>query len=400
MYRQRAWQMIPACRLIHNWVLSMGLLCRSLLVLRTSFLVSSCRSSVCFICFNPFTFANFTLPSFIEMSYCVDLLQINHKIWQGRKTDYVQNGGSGPLPFTMAKPVKEATDSSSPRKTGTHSRARSHAPKQPETGVSGQGSEITGASKVPNGTVRRIPKLASTAPEGLAGGSSIPRPRSRPKAATAEGEVLPKTYGQESRPNGAPRLQPNGRVRQQSSRESVTRITSAGNPVSVSSTPSGSRSRIPGSRLEAGMSPHGQEGDSAQKIETPSKSTPRGQRSPGRRSQGPHHGHGTQSQGSHHKHEKTITLSLGSGGVGGTPLEHGEAIVLGSLLPVDILSKNASSNKSTAASSPLSPPLPRTPESVKTVSPGLSYGGKRIHQKQDYFGPQATTTTAAVQDSH
>ncbi|KAG0042687.1 3',5'-cyclic-nucleotide phosphodiesterase [Gryganskiella cystojenkinii] len=352
----------------------------------------------------------FAMPLFASVRDIIpDLLQINHKIWEDRKTDYLQNGGSGPLPLIISKPVKGGTQvstskvPSSPRnRSGHHSRARSQASKQ--TGANHSiGSETAAPPKSQNGgNVRRSPKATSTVKATTSGSepstaasSSIPRPRSRVKAATAEGEVLPKTYGQ------TPRIpQSNGRLRQQSSRDTVTsKIAQPTTPTtSVPATPSG---------------------PSSQKLrtDTPSKptiSSHAGQKSPGRRSQGPQSsGHGSNAQQQHHhnQHERTITLSLGAGAVGGTQLEHREPIVLGSLLPVDLLAKNgvvvASSPDrppSQAASSPLSPPLPRTPGSTKSLgSPGISYSngmltsGKRIHQKQDYFGLQPTAT-ASTQD--
>ena len=196
------------------------------------------------------------------MGYCVDLLQINHKIWEDRKTEYLKNGGGSFLsslvsrPVTVSVPVVEddtPTIPASPRRSGHHGRAKSATGRtgQTTTGASKEGSIPSLPRRTPAGSgdlaipvklsnLRRSPSANTTSTSGSemtngSSGSSIPRPRTRTKAATSEGEVNAESYGQaagrqgaqrtSARLSGTPKLE--GRHRSATTREQSSRSRSA-----------------------------------------------------------------------------------------------------------------------------------------------------------------------------
>lgn len=342
-----------------------------------------------------------------EMGYCVDLLQVNHKIWEGRKTEYLKNGGGSFLsslvsrPVTVSVPVVEddtPTIPASPKRSGHHGRAKSATGRagQTTTSASKDGSipslprrKPTGsgdlAIPVKVGNLRRSPSANTTSTSGSemtngSNGSSIPRPRTRTKAATSEGEVNAESYGQSAgrqgaqgssaRSSGTPRLE--GRHRSTTTREQSSRsrsattanslpLAAAAATVAASSDSARTRSNLsfsksdsrpdsPRSQHEHSQSqqPNGHPGGGS------SKSNSRTQKSPGRRSH--HRGPGSKS-----RQEKTIVLGFGGmtgGGGGSTTLDHPEPIALGSLLavPPPALAAAASSPPGTDSMTTLSEP--------------------------------------------
>ncbi|KAF9126777.1 3',5'-cyclic-nucleotide phosphodiesterase [Linnemannia schmuckeri] len=341
-----------------------------------------------------------------EMGYCVDLLQVNHKIWEDRKTEYLKNGGGSFLsslisrPVTVSVPVVEDDTPkipASPKRSGYHGRAKSATGRasQTNTSTSKEGSVPSLPRRTPTGSgdlaipvklgnMRRSPS-ANTSTSGSemtngSSGSSIPQPRTRSKAVTSEGEVNAENYGQgagrqgtqgtTARSSGTSRLEGRhrlGTTREQSSRSrSATTATSlplaaAAATVEASSDSARTRSNLsfgksdsrpdsPRSQHEHSQSqqPNGHPGGGA------SKSNSRVPKSPGRRSH--HRGPGSKS-----KQEKTIVLGFGgmTGGSGGsTVLDHSEPIALGSLLavPPPALAAAASSPPGTDSTTTLSEP--------------------------------------------
>ncbi|KAF9947464.1 3',5'-cyclic-nucleotide phosphodiesterase, partial [Mortierella alpina] len=172
-----------------------------------------------------------------EMEYCVDLLQINHKIWQDRKTEYLKNGGANmPSPLNSIRSgideeersQKEAASIQSKR-LGNHSRIKSlagkGAPQHPKgkdgsrqpskksqslSPASVEGDAIAVPLKLVTGNVRRSPNghhASASSEQAAANSSSIPRPRTRTKAMTSEGNVIPESYGQENHQHGGQQQQ-------------------------------------------------------------------------------------------------------------------------------------------------------------------------------------------------
>ncbi|KAG0002638.1 3',5'-cyclic-nucleotide phosphodiesterase [Entomortierella chlamydospora] len=299
-----------------------------------------------------------------EMGYCVDYLQINHAIWQDRKTEYLKNGG-GPIFTTLSTAKVHSEDENqeqqiapSPKNSINHSRAKSlngrtgqstHSgmrdgikpgPRKAQhaTGQSndqqGLKSDVTAPFKLHSNNARRP---AQNTANGSSGGnsdsspglSSIPRPRTRTKAATAEGSVILGNYGQsqslsisQQRGNNGQQdgrsRQANGGARGPSSRvRTVTSATTLSVPVS----------ELSQSQDKAGSRPV------SPNAHTSSRSSSRGHRSPGRRSQGSNHDRGSQGHRTNSKPEKTALHAIG-GVMGDSHLDKPEPIVLGSLLPV------------------------------------------------------------------
>ncbi|KAF9100474.1 3',5'-cyclic-nucleotide phosphodiesterase [Mortierella sp. AM989] len=299
-----------------------------------------------------------------EMGYCVEYLRINHEIWQVRKTEYLKNGG-GPIFTTLSTPRAQSDDENqeqqvapSPKKSTNQIRARSLNGKSGRSSPAGSrdgtkpgprkaqhSSGQSNEQQRPRSDIAALPKLhtnntrrptqdtanggSSGSPDSSPGLSAIPRPRTKTKAVTSEGSVVPGTYGkphnrsssqqrgssgqQESRSrqvNGSTR-EPNSRVR------TVTSATTLSVP--VSSNGSSQTLEKAGSRP---VSPNAQ---------TSSKPSSRGQRSPGRRSQGSSHGHGSNGHGSNAKYEKSTTITSREI-LGGSQLDKSEPI-LGPLLP-------------------------------------------------------------------
>ncbi|KAF9125716.1 3',5'-cyclic-nucleotide phosphodiesterase [Mortierella sp. 14UC] len=333
-----------------------------------------------------------------EMGYCVDLLQVNHKIWEDRKTEYLKNGGGASLFSLLSKPVTVSTPvvdevipkiPASPKRPGHHGRARSAAGRAGQTNSPTSKEEImtslprrtaTGSGDLPvpvkqQGNMRRSPSTNNTSTSGSEmtnGGTSIPRPRTRTKAVTSEGDVKAESYGQDSRKgsqgsarssSGASRLEGRHRsatTRDQSSRtRSTTTTTSLPLAASASSDSisrakgaqgsekADSRTGSPKSHYEFSVpqQPNGHPGSGEA-----SKQNPRTPKSPGRRSN--HRGPGARS-----KQEKTIALGFGEM-TGGTTLDHVEPIVLGSLLaiPPPALAAAASSPPGTDSTTTVSEP--------------------------------------------
>ncbi|KAG9072485.1 3',5'-cyclic-nucleotide phosphodiesterase [Linnemannia hyalina] len=338
-----------------------------------------------------------------EMGYCVDLLQANHKIWEDRKTEYLKNGGGSFLsslvsrPVTVSVPVVEddtPTIPASPKRSGYHGRAKSATGRagQTATNASKEGPIPTLPRRTPTGSgdlaipvklgnLRRSPSANTTSTSGSemtngSSGSSIPRPRTRTKAATSEGEVNAESYGQATGRQGAqgtsarsssgnPRLEGRHRsatTREQSSRSrSVTTapslpLAAASATVTASSDSGRTRSKMsfgksdsrpdsPRSQHEHSQSqqPNGHPGGGSSK---PNSRTPK---SPGRRSH--HRGPGSKS-----KQEKTIVLGFGGMTGGGDGLDHPEPIALGSPLaiPPPALAAAASSQPGTDSMTTLS----------------------------------------------
>ncbi|KAF8943989.1 3',5'-cyclic-nucleotide phosphodiesterase [Haplosporangium gracile] len=338
-----------------------------------------------------------------EMGYCVDLLQVNHKIWEDRKTEYLKNGGGSFLsslisrPVTVSVPVVEDDTPkipASPKRSGHNGRAKSATGRasQTNTSTSKEGSVSSLPRRTPTGSgdlaipvklgnLRRSPS-ANTSTSGSemtngSSGSSIPQPRTRSKAMTSEGEVNAENYGQgagrqgtqdtTARSSGTSRLEGRHRsatTREQSSRSrSATSLPLAAAAATVAASSDSARTRpnlsfgksdsrpdSPRSQHEHSQSqqPNGHPGDGA------SKSNSRGPKSPGRRSH--HRGPGSKS-----KQEKTIVLGFGgmTGGSGGsTVLDHSEPIALGSLLavPPPVLAAAASSPPGTDSMTMVSEP--------------------------------------------
>ncbi|KAG0289227.1 3',5'-cyclic-nucleotide phosphodiesterase [Linnemannia gamsii] len=338
-----------------------------------------------------------------EMGYCVDLLQVNHKIWEDRKTEYLKNGGGSFLsslisrPVTVTVPVVEEDTpriTASPKRPGHHGRAKSATgrtsqsanpsaskegpmPSLPRRAAAGSGDL---AIPVKVGNLRRSPSANTTSTSGSdmtngSSGSAIPRPRTaRTKAATSEGEVNAENYGQPAgrqgsqgtaRSSGVPR--PEGRHRSATTREQSSRSRSATTATSLplaaaraagahsdsarsrsnlSFSKSDSRPDSPRSQHEHHQSqqPNGHPGGGS------SKSNSRGPKSPGRRSH--HRGPGS---------KKTIVLDFG-GMTGGSeesmPPNHSETVALGSLLavPPPALAAAASSPLGTDSTTAVSEP--------------------------------------------
>ncbi|KAF9272978.1 3',5'-cyclic-nucleotide phosphodiesterase, partial [Mortierella alpina] len=301
-----------------------------------------------------------------EMEYCVDLLQINHKIWQERKTEYLKNGGASmPSPLNSIRSgiddeersQKEAASAQSKR-MGTHTRIKSLAGKgtQPHpTGKDGnrppskksqssspttvENDSITVPLKLATGNVRRSPNgshVAASNEQAAANSSSIPRPRTRTKAVTSEGNVIPESYGQESRQHGG----------QHPQRPSSMPVGSGG----LKSAHYNDKAAV--SQHQRG--PSQEQSSQLSQVAHPKQST-RGQRSPGRRT------HQAQQP---EKQEKTVMLSY-NGGISGSPLNTSEPIVLGSLLPVTPPALTTASMDQ-SASSEVSTSMPSSPSQSKS----------------------------------
>ncbi|KAF9900462.1 3',5'-cyclic-nucleotide phosphodiesterase [Linnemannia zychae] len=334
-----------------------------------------------------------------EMGYCVDLLQVNHKIWEDRKTEYLKNGGGASLFSLLSRPVTVSTPvveedvpkiPSSPKRSGHHGRARSAAGRasQANAAASKEGAvtalpkrtamgsgDLAIPAKQP-GNMRRSPSSNNNSTSGseMTNGSSIPRPRTRTKAVTSEGDVSAESYGQDARKgvqgsarssSGASRLEGRHRsatTRDQSSRtRSATTTTSlplaaSASSDSISRTKGGqgsektdSRTGSPRSHHEFSVPPQPNGHSSSGEV---SKQNPRTPKSPGRRSH-------NQGPGSRSKQEKTIVLGFGGtkGGVEMT-LDHSDPIVLGSLLaiPPPVLAAAASSPSGTDSTTTISEP--------------------------------------------
>ncbi|KAG0253592.1 3',5'-cyclic-nucleotide phosphodiesterase, partial [Mortierella polycephala] len=338
-----------------------------------------------------------------EMGYCVDLLQINHKIWEGRKTEYLKNGGgSFTVALTSIKSYAEEEPRPQPqpqsqlqkvvvptlRRPGNHRRAKSQAgrgspstkdgakpllkksPSTTDVDENRRVPEITVPLKLHTGHARRTPNSSHVGVAELPS-STIPRPRTRTKAVTSEGSVLPATFGQESRQKGQSRgnaSQQPGRSRPSGSREpngrvrSVTTTSSLSLPLPTSSTGSKAGSHT--------SSPKMQQYSLQPNTQTPTKPSSRSQRSPGRR---------PQNQSSHGpvslpKQEKASVLSFGES-PGEPQVGHPEPIVLGALLPVSVPSNStAGTDPDRSESSEPSfsnPPSPSQPKSSPTTPPQL-----------------------------
>lgn len=342
------------------------------------------------------------------MGYCVDLLQVNHKIWEDRKTEYLKNGGGSFLsslisrPVTVTVPVVEEDTpriSASPKRSGHHGRAKSatgrtsqpanasaskegSTPTLPRRAAAGSGDL---AIPVKVGNLRRSPSANTTSTSGSdmtngSSGSSIPRPRTaRSKAATSEGEVNAEKYGQRAgrqgsqgtaRSSGVPK--PEGRHRSATTREQSSRSRSATTatslPLAAAATAAGALSDSARSKSNLSFSKSDSRPDSPRsqhehhQSQQPnghpgggsSKSNPRGPKSPGRRS----HNRGP---GSKPRPEKTIVLGFGGmtgGSEGSVALTHSEPVALGSPLavPPPALAAAASSLPGTDSTTTVSEP--------------------------------------------
>ncbi|KAG0344667.1 hypothetical protein BG005_001723 [Podila minutissima] len=298
-----------------------------------------------------------------EMDYCVDLLQINHKIWEERKTEYLKNGGSTLTSLMNVIPTNHSNSLSGP-KPSTQPK-RSHGRSRTHTGKNSLLPKADGSAATTNGDGPHAPKSQSHQvrrgpnPNAIANGtsesgvstSSIPRPRPRTKAVTSEGNVVHGAYGsgdtkgQQHLDNNSP----NSRTHheRQSTREAShsRSVTSSQLPAIPDGTP-----RTPSGR------------------QTPSRqSNSRGQKSPGRRN-------GQTHQNNHYAKDKVVT-SMESHVGGLSHLDKVEPIVLGSLLPIPGLPALDHSGSDTSSSIPSSPSLPTSSPSTSPNSKG-SHPGK------------------------
>ncbi|KAK3843607.1 MAG: hypothetical protein J3R72DRAFT_105920 [Linnemannia gamsii] len=368
-----------------------------------------------------------------EMGYCVDLLQVNHKIWEDRKTEYIKNGGGASLFTLLSKPVAVSTPvveedtpkiPASPKRSGHHGRARSAAGRaaQSNATTSKEGTTMsmprrtaTGSGDLPipfkqPGNMRRSPSVNNTSTSGSEmtnGGSSIPRPRTRTKAATSEGDVNAESYGQDNRKGGQGSVRsssgasrPDGRHRSATTRDQGSRTRSATTATSLplaAGVSSDSVARTKGSEradsrsgsprghheFHAPQQPNGHPGSG--EASKPNSRTPK---SPGRRS---HH----RGPGSRSKQEKTIVLGFGgmTGGVGMT-LDRAEPIVLGSLLaiPPPALAAAVSSPAGTDSTTTISEP------SILILSSSSSQSNL-VSPSSSTTSTSTTTTTTSTSSS-
>ncbi|KAF9575346.1 3',5'-cyclic-nucleotide phosphodiesterase [Mortierella alpina] len=362
-----------------------------------------------------------------EMEYCVDLLQINHKIWQDRKTEYLKNGGANmPSPLNSIRSgideeersQKEVASMQSNR-LGNHTRIKSLAGKggqQQSTGRDGsrpskklqplspkevEGDAIAVPLKLVTGNVRRSPNgnhASASSEQAAANASSIPRPRTRTKALTSEGNVVPESYGQETRQHGGQQQYHQQRVNSSQQGGNRQRLSLARDPNSRVRTVTSSSSAQPSHSsggVKSSMShekptvnqhqggPSQEQPPQLSQIVQPKQSS-RGQRSPGRRSQ--------QAQ-QLAKQEKAITLHY-NGGMNGSPLDPSEPIVLGSLLPVTPPALTTASMDQ-SASSEVSTSMPSSPSQSKsspsTPPPVVNHASSRAAEGGS--SPQSTATT-------
>ncbi|KAF9936559.1 3',5'-cyclic-nucleotide phosphodiesterase [Mortierella alpina] len=372
-----------------------------------------------------------------EMEYCVDLLQINHKIWQDRKTEYIKNGGANmPSPLNSIRSgvdeedrsQKEAASTQSKR-LGNHTRIKSLAGKgaqQQPTGRDGsrqaskkssslsstavEGDATAVPIKLVTGSVRRSPNgnhASASNDQVAANSSSIPRPRTRTKAMTSEGNIIPESYGQESRQPGGQQQQqhPQQRVnssqqgshrqRPSNARDSNSRVrtvtsTSSAHPSSVPAGSGGLKSTHSNDKPAANQhqrAPSQEQSSQFSQAAQPKQSS-RGQRSPGRRT------HQAQPLA---KQEKTIMLSY-NGGISGSPLDPSEPIVLGSLLPVTppalmTASMDQSASSEVSTSMPSSPSQSKSSPSTPPPIVGHTSSGASENGPPASTSPQSTATT-------
>ncbi|KAF9953572.1 3',5'-cyclic-nucleotide phosphodiesterase [Mortierella alpina] len=370
-----------------------------------------------------------------EMEYCVDLLQINHKIWQDRKTEYLKNGGTNmPSPLNSIRSGVDEEErsqkeeaSAQSKRLGNHTRIKSLAGKssqQQPTGRDGsrqpskksqslspttvEGDAIAVPHKLLTGNVRRSPNGNHTSASNeqmAANSSSIPRPRTRTKAVTSEGSVVSESYGQESRQHGGQQQQqPQQRVncaqqgshrqRPSNARDSNSRVrtvtSSAAQPSSMPLSSGGLKSTQALDKAAVNQHQRGPSQEQSFQFSqvAPPKQSSRGQRSPGRRA--------PQAQPLA-KQEKTIMLPF-NGGVNGSPLDPSEPIVLGSLLPVTPAALSTASMDQ-SASSEVSTSMPSSPSQSKsspsTPPPVVGHASSRSSENGPpaSTSPQSTATT-------
>ncbi|KAF9405053.1 3',5'-cyclic-nucleotide phosphodiesterase [Podila epigama] len=334
-----------------------------------------------------------------EMDYCVELLQINHKIWEERKTEYLKNGGSSLTSLLNVIPTNHSNSLSGPKPATqakrSHGRSRTHTSKSlPKDGLGRQskattesGNEASGRdnnnsegntiarSQSGHNNTRRPPSSTNSGKpieSGAAAMSSIPRPRPRTKAMTSEGSVVHSAYGQSGQePHGTSGRGNVGHNRfsgrdEGSANTRIRSVTSA-QPLPVS---------VDGPKIPSGRQTPGSKSMNS-----------RGQKSPGRRngqslnqhqSQSQHHNH----HQTHHSKQEVTVLIAGSHVDGLGPMDKVEPIVLGSLLPVaGVPALDPHSGSDTSSSIPSSPSLP-------TSSPSTSPSTKNDHRTKTLTQPQ------------
>ncbi|KAG0021877.1 3',5'-cyclic-nucleotide phosphodiesterase [Podila clonocystis] len=296
-----------------------------------------------------------------EMDYCVDLLQINHKIWEERKTEYLKNGENTLISLMNVIPTNHSNSLSGPKPSTqakrSHGRSRTHTGKNsllPKTDGNGVTTNGDGPHAPKSQTqVRRGPHpnaIANGTSESGVSNSSIPRPRPRTKAVTSEGNVVHGAYGSgDTKGQHLDNNSPNNRAQheRQSTREAsrARSVTSSQSPAIPDGTP---------------ITPSGRQ--------TPSRqSNSRGQKSPGRRNGQSHH--------NNHYAKDKVVASVGSHVGGLSHLDKVEPIVLGSLLPIPGLPALDHSGSDTSSSIPSSPSLPTSSPSTSPNSKG-SHPGK------------------------
>ncbi|KAF9933969.1 3',5'-cyclic-nucleotide phosphodiesterase [Linnemannia zychae] len=372
-----------------------------------------------------------------EMDYCVELLQVNHKIWEDRKTEYLNNGGGSSLATVLARPVSvpvpvEENDTSdasaSPKRSGNHGRIKSTTGKNNQSNIStikegtplprraGIGSsDLAPLTPKQPGSLRRSPSTNTTSTSGSEmtnGSSSIPRPRTRTKAVTSEGDVNAESYGRDGRkgPQGSssrsssgstPRQE--GRNRSATTREHSSTMRSSTTAASQTHVVASDTAKIkasygfaksnsrPGSPRSQQHEQHqSQQPNGHHNGEGAPKANSRVPKSPGRR----HH----RRPSSRSRHEKTIALGYGGMTNGlGTSLDHKGPVELGSLLVVQppALTAAASSHSGKDSTTAIAEPSililsssssPSSEVSLPTVSPSYitttttTSAGSRIAQ--------------------
>ncbi|KAF8927598.1 3',5'-cyclic-nucleotide phosphodiesterase, partial [Dissophora ornata] len=256
-----------------------------------------------------------------EMGYCVDFLQINHQIWQDRKTDYLKNGGGSIfVPINATKACSEDEDLAekvvpAPKMATNHGRAKTPTGKvtaqsipsnrdgirtgsrkgqhatESDGGQQSRGSDLVSIKPRAGNAKRSRSAAAAESSEAPASLSAIPRPRMRTKAAASDNNA------QDARQNGLQRggaVEQGSRSRLSSPREpnsrvrTVTSATTLSIPVSSGSVgpKSGYTSVKARSRPVTPTSRQQQQQQQQQpNAPVPLKQSSRGHRSPGRRSQ-------------------------------------------------------------------------------------------------------------------
>ncbi|KAG0206484.1 3',5'-cyclic-nucleotide phosphodiesterase [Mortierella sp. GBA30] len=363
-----------------------------------------------------------------EMGYCVDLLQINHKIWEERKTEYLKNGrGMTASPLNAIRSGSEHQDlsqaqnesSANSKRSGNHPRVRSGAgtgrgPQQPilrdslkppskrpqqqqqqQLPLNPRSDGENMASFKPHPShPRRSPNPAD---QVSANTSSIPRPRTRTKAGTSEGSV-PGVHVPENRQQGGQHQQRESSTQSGSNRhrpsgagDSNPRVGAVTSSSSINITASALSAGSIGRKLSDSTDKPGADQQQQQRSSLTPASSPkqsRGQRSPGRRSQG-------QAQ-----KQKTIMLSFprdSKGDADVSSLGPSEPVVLGSLLSLSPPALTTASMDQ-SVSSEVSTSMPSSPSQTKSSpsTPPPAHSNAMTHSEErlsESCPPRSAATT-------